>query len=65
MERVVHYHDSSRTYSRLKPVSENQYQRLLEEKSFREKEELETNQHISQCRSIPSNLNNNKHIAYI
>ena len=45
MQCVAHYSNSNRTYSKVKTLSENQLNRLLEVKSVREKESLETNRH--------------------
>ena len=52
MQCVAHYNNSNRTYSKLKTLSENQLNRLLEVKSVREKETLETNRHSIQCTAI-------------
>lgn len=53
MECVVHYSSSSRTFSQLKSLSKNQYEKLLQAKSIREKEPLEENRHAEQCKKIP------------
>ena len=47
MECVVHYSESSRTFTKLKALSENQHQKLLNTKAVREKETPELNQHLS------------------
>ena len=54
MQCVAHYSNSNRTYSKLKTLSENQLNRLLEAKSVREKETLEANRHSIQCATIPA-----------
>ena len=54
MQCVAHYSNSMRTYSKLKTLSDNQLNRLLEAKSVREKETLETNRHSIQCATIPT-----------
>ena len=54
MQCVAHYSNSNRAYSKLKTLSENQLNRLLEAKSVREKETLEADRHSIQCATIPS-----------
>ena len=53
MHCVAHYTNSNRTCGTLKELSDNQLNRLLEAKNVREKEQLETNIHYEQCRTIP------------
>ncbi len=52
MECVVHYVMKDVTYSELKALSQNQYQRLNEAKQIR-KQSTERNQHLEQCSLIP------------
>ena len=54
MQCVAHYSNSNRTYSKLKTLSENQLDRLLEAKCFREKETLDANRHLTQCATVPT-----------
>ena len=54
MQCIAHYSSSNKTYSKLKTLSENQLNRLLEAKSVREKETLEANRHSIQCATIPT-----------
>ena len=46
MQCVTHYSNSNRTYRKLKTLSENQLNRLLEANSVRGKETLEANRHF-------------------
>ena len=52
MHCVAHYTISNRTCGTLKKLSDNQLNRLLEAKNVREKEQLETNRHYEQYRTI-------------
>ena len=52
MHCVAHHTNSNRTCGTLKELSDNQLNRLLEAKNGREKEQLETNRHYEQCRTI-------------
>ena len=63
MHCVAHYANSNRTCGTLKELSDNQLNRLLEAKNVREKEQLETNRHYEQCRTIPekSQFNSSVH----
>ena len=63
MHCVAHYTNSNRTCGTLKELSDNQFNRLLEAKNVREKEQLETNRHYEQCRTIPekSQFNSSVH----
>ena len=54
MQRVAHYSNSNRTYRKLKTLSENQLNRLLEAKSVREKETPEANRHSIQGATTPT-----------
>ena len=57
MQCVAHYSNPNRAYSKLKTLSENQLNRLLEANSVREKETLEANRHSIQCTTIPTKYN--------
>ena len=57
MQCVAHYSNPNRTYSKLKTLSENQLNRLLEANSVRQKETLEANRHSTQCTKIPTKYN--------
>ena len=63
MHCVAYYSNSNRTCGTLKELSDNQLNRLLEAKNVREKEQLETNRHYEQCRTIPekSQFNSSVH----
>ena len=54
MQCVTHYSNSNRIYRKLKTLSENQLNRLLEANSVREKETLEANRHFIQYATIPT-----------
>ena len=54
MECVMHYRDSCSTYSTLKSLSQNQYDRLLKAKSARSDCDIAI-MHEEQCSSIPHN----------
>ena len=52
MECVVHYAIKDSRYSQLKPLSDNQYGRLLAAKEIRQGS-TELNAHTEQCAAIP------------
>ena len=52
MQCIVHYTNKQWKYSQLKPLSQNQYERILKAKEIRQKDN-EENQHQEQCNSVP------------
>ena len=67
MECVAHYNKSSTSFSKLKALSDNQHQKLLEAKIIRQTETLEENKHTPQCNTIPfeNNCNSLVHGVYL
>ena len=65
MECVAHYSYQEKDYHELKPLSMNQYERLLEAKRIRMESSTE-NQHLDQCHTIPINgFDETKHGIYL
>ena len=52
MEYIVHYIYEDREYSELKPMSENQYKRIIKAKTIRTKS-TGPNHHLEQCATVP------------
>ena len=52
MQCVVHYTKKRTKYSQLKPLSQNQYERIITAKEIRQKGNRE-NRHEEQCKSVP------------
>ena len=52
MQCVVHYTKKHMKYSQLKPLSQNQYERIITAKEIRQKGNRE-NHHEEQCKSVP------------
>ena len=53
MECIVHYIYEDKEYSELKPVSENQYKRIIKAKTIRANS-TGLNQHLEQCATVPN-----------
>ena len=52
MQCIVHYTNKQWKYSQFKPLSQNQYERILKAKEIRQKDN-EENEHQEQCNSVP------------
>ena len=52
MQCIVHYTKKQWKYSQLKPLSQNQHERILNAKEIRQKDN-EENQYQEQCNSVP------------
>ena len=52
MQCIAHYTNKQWKHFQLKPLSQNQYERILKAKEIRQKDN-EENQHQEQCKSVP------------